>query len=441
MGRVTTSTASTTRGAGRQRFHPAWGVFAVAFVTLLGAAGFRSTPGVLIDPLRDEFGWSRATIGAAVSVNLVLFGLIGPFAAALMARHGLRRVVTVALCTISLGALATTQMTQAWHLILLWGVVVGLGSGCMATVFAATVASRWFVARRGIVTGALTAASATGQLVFLPLLSHLAHSVGWRAVGVVIACSALAVVPLVVLFLRDSPEDVGVAPYGAPEGHVPSVPASNPIGAAFGALRDVRGTPAFWLLFGSFFVCGLSTNGLVQTHFISAAHDHHIDETTAASLLAIIGVFDVIGTVGSGWLTDRVDPRTLLLGYYFFRGASLLVLDPALDAKSAPLLTFMMFYGLDWVATVPPTVALCSSRFGRDRGPVVYGWVFAGHQIGAAVAAWGAGRLRDVTGSYRPAFVIAGICCIVASVAVLRIGGRTDDDVATAPVLVPTPPG
>ena len=407
----------------RGRRHYAWVVFGVAFFTLLAAAGFRSTPGVLIDPLHDEFGWSRGTIGIAVSVNLVLFGLIGPFAAALMSRYGLRRVVATALLTISLGALGTTQMTAPWHLIALWGVVVGLGSGCMATVFAATVASRWFVANRGIVTGMLTAASATGQLIFLPLLSRLATGVGWRWVGVTIALSAAAAIPIVLLLLRDDPADLGLLPYGAPADYVPPTRAVNPIRTAFTALHDVRTSGAFWLLFGSFFICGLSTNGLIQTHFISAAHDHHINETTAASLLAIVGVFDVIGTIGSGWLTDRVDPRRLLFAYYALRGLSLMVLDPALDARNAGLWTFMIFYGLDWVATVPPTVALCSQQFGRERGPVVYGWVFAGHQIGAALMAWGAGSIRDATGSYRPAWIIAGVGCLIAAAGTQRIAG------------------
>jgi len=407
-----------------RRHHYAWVVFGVAFFTLLAAAGFRSTPGVLIDPLHDEFGWSRGTIGLAVSVNLVLFGLIGPFAAALMSRYGLRRVVATALVTISLGALGTTQMTSPWHLIALWGVVVGLGSGCMATVFAATVATRWFVTNRGMVTGTLTAASATGQLIFLPLLSRLANGVGWRWVGVTIALSAAAAVPIVLLLLRDSPADIGLLPYGAPSDYVPPLRTTNPIRSAFAALRDVRTSGAFWLLFGSFFICGLSTNGLIQTHFISAAHDHHIGETTAAGLLAIVGVFDVIGTIGSGWLTDRVDPRRLLFAYYALRGLSLMVLDPALDARNAGLWTFMVFYGLDWVATVPPTVALCSREFGRDRGPVVYGWVFAGHQIGAALMAWGAGSIRDATGSYRPAWIIAGVGCLIAAAGTQRIGGE-----------------
>jgi MFS family permease len=411
-------------------------VFGVAFFTLLAAAGFRSTPGVLIDPLHDEFGWSRGTIGAAVSVNLVLFGLIGPFAAALMSRYGLRRVVATALFTISLGALGTTQMNAPWQLIALWGVVVGIGSGCMATVFAATVATRWFVAQRGVVTGTLTAATATGQLIFLPLLSRLASDVGWRWVGLTVALAASAAIPVVLLFLRDDPSDVGALPYGAPPDYVPPVRTSNPIRTAFHALRDVRTSGAFWLLFGSFFICGLSTNGLIQTHFISAAHDHHIEETTAAGLLALVGVFDVVGTIGSGWLTDRIDPRRLLFAYYALRGMSLMLLDPALSARNAGLWTFMVFYGLDWVATVPPTVALCAQQFGRERGAVVYGWVFAGHQIGAALMAWGAGALRDTTGTYRPAWIVAGVGCLIAAAGTQRIAGDRParETVALAPV-------
>ena len=272
-----------------------------------------------------------------------------------------------------------------------------------------------------MVTGILTAATATGQLIFLPLLSRLADSVGWRWVGFTVAISALSSIPLIVIFLRDEPANKGLLPYGASADYVPAPRTTNPIRSAFSALDDVRTSSTFWLLFGSFFVCGLSTNGLIQTHFISAAHDHHINETTAAGLLALIGVFDIIGTVGSGWLTDRMDPRRLLLAYYALRGLSLMVLDPALTAQSAPLLSFMVFYGLDWVATVPPTVALCSKNFGRDRGPMVYGWVFAGHQLGAALAAWGAGRIRDVTGSYRPAWILAGICCLVAAAGTQRI--------------------
>lgn len=306
----------------------------------------------------------------------------------------------------------------------------------MATVFASTVASRWFVARRGLVLGALTAATASGQLVFLPFLSRLADGMGWRWVGLAIAISALAVVPIVALFLRDNPADVGLLPYGATE--QPPAPSSDrevrPVHAAFSALGDAWRSGTFWLLFGSFFVCGLSTNGLIQTHFISAAHDHHIAAGMAATYLAFIGVFDVIGTIGSGLLTDRYDPRRLLVIYYTFRGLSLLVIDPALAAQGAGLFGFMAFYGLDWVATVPPTVALCINQFGISRGPLVYGWVFAGHQAGAAVAAWGAGEIRDITGSYRPAFIAAGIACIIAAAGVTRIKHHTNQPIPAVAV-------
>ncbi len=402
-----------------------WVVFAAAFVVLLGAAGTRSTPGVLIDPLREEFGWSRATVGLAVSINVLLFGFIGPFAAALQLRYGLRRVTSIALVIIATGAALTTQMTRPWHLYLLWGLVVGTGAGCMATVFASTVASRWFVARRGVVTGVLTAATASGQLVFLPLLTSLAEHHGWRTVGVVVACATAAVVPVVLLFMRNAPADVGLRPYGAPDDFLPTVATGNPVATAFGALRAAWGTGAFWLLWGSFAVCGLSTTGLVQTHFISAAHEHGMSHTQAGTYLALIGGFDIIGTIASGWFTDRYDPRVLLAVYYGLRGLSLFVLDPALASGGGGLFGFMMFYGLDWVATVPPTIALCIEHFGRDRGPVVYGWVFAGHQVGGALAAWGAGALHDSTGSYRPAFVLAGVACVVAALGVrtMRRGG------------------
>lgn len=412
----------------RPRVHYAWVTAVVAFITLVGAAGFRSTPSILIDPLHTEFGWSRSAIGLAVSINVVLFGLIGPFAASLQLRFGLRRVTMSSLTIIALGALATTQMSAPWHLYVLWGVVVGLGSGCMATVFASTVASRWFVRHRGLVTGALTAASASGQLVFLPVLSRLAENLGWRIVGLVIGMCALAVVPLVGAFLRNSPADVGLVPLGASDDYVEPVRTSNPVRIALESLVDAARDRIFWLLWGSFFVCGLSTNGLIGTHFISAAHDHQIVATTAAGYLALIGGFDVLGTIGSGWATDRVDPARLLVAYYLLRGVSLLFLDPAMTATGAGLIGFMVFYGLDWVATVPPTVALCIRRFGSSRGPVVYGWVFAGHQIGAAVAAWGAGLLRDLTGSYEPAFIIAGVGCILAAVGSWPMQQRFRDD-------------
>jgi MFS family permease len=412
----------------RRRVHRAWWVAAVSFVAIVGAAGFRATPGVLITPLQDEFGWSRGTISAAVSVNLLLFGLTAPFAAALMERFGMRRVVSVALALVAAGSGLTVFMRASWQLVLCWGVLVGLGTGSMALAFVATVTGRWFVARRGIVTGVLTAAGATGQLIFLPLLARLATSYGWRSAAVTVTVAALAVIPLVVWLLRDHPSDVGLPPYGATELAPPAPPGRGAAGRAIGALRTASHSGAFWLLVGGFAICGASTNGLIGTHFIPAAHDHGMPETTAAGLLALVGVFDIAGTVASGWLTDRVDSRWLLGGYYLLRGLSLMVLPDLFAASPHPnMLVFILFYGLDWVATVPPTIALCRERFGADAA-VVFGWVFASHQIGAALAATAAGLIRDRLGTYDLAWYGAGGLCLIAallSVQIARPGWRS----------------
>jgi MFS family permease len=412
-------------------------VAAVAFITLLAAAGVRSTPGVLFVPLENEFGWNRATVGAAVSVNLLLFGFVGPFAATLMMRFGLRRVIVAALLTISAGALLTTQIREPWQLVLLWGVVVGLGAGCMATVLAATVAARWFVARRGMVIGVLTAAGATGQLIFLPLLAWLAVTYDWRLVSLTTAVAALAVVPLVLLFLRDWPADVGQLPYGATKDDPPVPPQGNPIANAFAGLQYAAGQRDFWLLALPFFICGLSTSGLIGTHLIPAGVDHGMAEVAAAGLLATIGIFDIIGATSSGWLTDRWDSRKLLFAYYGLRGLSLMLLPLAFSLGSFSMIAFIVFYGLDWIATVPPTVNLATRHFGREQGMIIYGWVFASHQVGAAVAATGAGVIRTVTGDYFLAFVSAGALCLVA--AVLSLGIGRSEEVSTTP-LVPEAP-
>jgi MFS family permease len=396
-------------------------VAGVGFVAIIGAAGFRATPGVLLTPLQDEFGWSRGTISAAVSVNLLLFGLTAPFAAALMDRFGIRRVVAAALTLVAIGSGLTVFMTASWQLILLWGVLVGLGTGSMALVFVATISGRWFVKHRGVVTGVLTAAGATGQLIFLPVLASLAGAHGWRAASLTVTICALAVVPLVVFLIRDYPADIGAAPYGSDTVVVPPAPSVGAARRTLAVLRTASRKSTFWLLVGGFAICGASTNGLIQTHFIPAAHDHGMPETTAASLLALVGLFDIVGTIASGWLTDRYDSRALLGGYYALRGLSLLVLPSLIAATAHPsMLVFIIFYGLDWVATVPPTIALCRQHFGND-GPIVFGWVFASHQFGAALAATGAGLVRDITGEYNPAWVAAGVLCFFAAVMSVRI--------------------
>ncbi len=408
----------------KNRLHPAWLVAGVAFVALVGAAGFRATPSVLIGPLHDEFGWSVGTISAAVSVNLLLYGLTAPFAAALMDKFGIRRVVMVALLLVATGSGLTVFMTASWQLVLCWGVLVGLGTGSMALAFVATVTGRWFVARRGLVTGVLTAGGAAGQLIFLPVLANLTQHGGWRVAALVVSFGALIVVPLVFWRLRDYPADLGVTAYGATDTDIPpTMPAGSAARNALRALRQAARTGRFWLLAGGFAICGATTNGLVGTHFIPAAHDHGVSETTAAGLLALVGLFDIAGTIASGWLTDRVDSRLLLGGYYFLRGLSLLVLPSLFAATVHPnMVIFILFYGLDWVATVPPTVALCREYFGAS-GAVVFGWVFASHQIGAAVAASAAGLLRDQLGTYDWAFYGAGALAIVASLLSLLLLG------------------
>ncbi|MFJ2594555.1 MFS transporter [Streptomyces erythrochromogenes] len=413
--------APSPRRAGR--VHRAWYVAAVAFVTIIGAAGFASLPGLLIEPLHEEFGWSRGTIGVAVSVNLALYGITAPFAAALMDRFGIRRVVAVALTVIAGGAVATVWMTEPWQLVLCWGVLVGLGSGSMALAFAATVTGRWFTARRGLVTGILTAAGASGQLVFLPLLAWLVDRHGWRPATVTVAVAALAVVPFVWLLLRDHPADVGLAPYGGTYAPRPA-PAVGAAGRALKVLADAARTGPFWLLAGTFAICGASTNGLVRTHFVPAAHDHGMPVTAAAGLLAVIGVFDVVGTIASGWFTDRFESRRLLAVYYALRGVSLLFL-PILLAPSVrpPLIFFIVFYGLDWVATVPPTIALCREHYGDD-GAIVFGWVLASHQIGAAVVAFLGGLARDLTGSYDVVWYASGGLCAMAALMAMVIRRR-----------------
>jgi predicted MFS family arabinose efflux permease len=419
----------------RTRFvHPGWIVAAVAFLALIGAAGFRAAPSALMVPLEGEFGWSRSELSIAVSVNLLLYGLTAPFAAALMNRFGLRRVTTVALLLVSAGAALSIFATASWMLVATWGILIGLGTGSMALVFAATVADNWFIKRRGLVVGILTAGGATGQLVFLPLIAQLVETNGWRTATLLVAGAALAVVPLVLIFIRNRPEDLDVTPFGAPENWVPTPRETGNAGKrALAVLARAAKQRTFWALVAGFAICGATTNGLVGTHFIPSAHDHGMQETVAAGLLAVVGIFDIVGTIASGWLTDRVNPRILLAIYYAGRGVGLLVLPFLLEATiQPPIIVFVVIYGLDWVATVPPTVAICRELFGAD-GPIVFGWVFAAHQVGAAIAASTAGFIRDATGEYTIAWFGAAGLCIVAAVVSISISRRAAPSAAPPP--------
>jgi MFS family permease len=407
----------------RRNIHYGWVMVGVTFLTALITAGTVGAPGVFIVPLQQEFGWTTAEISSALSIRFILFGLMAPFAAALMNRYGLRNVTLSALLIVACALIASLAMTKVWHLLLLWGIVIGIGTGMTALVLGATVAARWFNARRGLVVGILTASTATGQLVFLPLLASITEHLGWR-IALSLICAMLGVAALAVLMLmRDRPGDLGLRPFGD-KGTEPlpaPPPANAPImAAALGALADASKTRTFWILFATFFICGASTNGLVQVHLIPMCLDFGIPQVQAAGLLAAMGVFDFFGTIVSGWLSDRYDNRWLLFWYYGLRGLSLLML-PFTDFSFYGLSLFAMFYGLDWIATVPPTVRLTAQRFGAERANLVFGWVFAGHQAGAAFAAFGAGLSRTVLASYLPAFFIAGALCVVASLIVLGI--------------------
>ncbi|KQP50646.1 MFS transporter [Methylobacterium sp. Leaf111] len=418
-------------GLARRGVHYGWAVAAVTFLTMLVTAGAVGAPGVLILPLQKEFGWDTATIGSALAVRLVLFGLMGPFAAALMNRYGPRRIVLLALALIAGGLLASLGMTRVWQLVLLWGVVVGIGTGLTALVLGATVATRWFSRSRGLVVGLLTASSATGQLVVLPLLAALTEALGWRAALLVICALLLAAGLGVLALMRDRPEDLGLAPYGETRPLAPPAMPGPSANGALSALRDAAGTRVFWVLFATFFICGASTNGLIQTHFIPLCADYGIGPVQGASVLAAMGVFDFIGTVASGWLSDRYDNRWLLFWYYGLRGLSLMFL-PFSDFSFVGLSLFAVFYGLDWIATVPPTVRLTAARFGRERANLVFGWVFAGHQLGAATIAYGAGLSRTELASYLPAFFAAGALCLAAAALILTLGRPAPQGVPAA---------
>jgi MFS family permease len=407
----------------KRNIHYGWAMVALTFFTALISAGAVGAPGVFIVPLQHEFGWSTAEISSALSIRFVLFGLMAPFAAALLNRYGLRNVTLLAQVVVISALVVSLAMTQVWHLVALWGVVIGIGTGMTALVLGATVATRWFAERRGLVIGMLTASTATGQLVFLPLLAKITDQYGWR-IGLALMCVLLCVSAIAVLLvMRDRPSDLGLRPFGDTGTEpLPAPPANTaPImAAALGTLRDASKSSVFWILFATFFICGASTNGLVQVHLIPMCLDFGIPQVQAASLLAAMGIFDFFGTIFSGWLSDRYDNRWLLFWYYGLRGLSLVLL-PFTDFSFYGLSLFAMFYGLDWIATVPPTVRLTAQRFGPERANLVFGWIFAGHQLGAGTAAFGAGLSRTLLASYLPAFFIAGALCLVAALLAISI--------------------
>lgn len=397
----------------------AWVVVGVTFVALLAAAGLRAAPAVLMRPVELHFGWDRATVSTTAAIGILLYGLVGPFAAALMQTFGLKRTMLAGLALMGLSTFASLWMTEPWHYLITWGVVSGVGSGAVASVLGAAVVNRWFAERQGLVMGLLSAATATGSLVFLPAMAWLSSEGAWRPVVWVVALAMLALIPVVWLFMPESPAAIGQRRYGEAGDTPPPAPTgkASPMLAIHALMRGSK-QPMFWLLFGTFFVCGLTTNGLIGTHFIAFCGDRGIAPVAAAGLLSMMGIFDLIGTTASGWLTDRYDPKKLLVIYYAFRGLSLIAL-PFIQFDAVSLTVFAIFYGLDWIATVPPTMKLSNQAFGERDGPIMFGWVLVGHQLGAALAAYGAGATRQAYGDYMPAFVVAGAFGVLAGAAML----------------------
>jgi predicted MFS family arabinose efflux permease len=405
-------------------------VVAVTFLALLVSAGLRATPGVLLQPLQLQFGWDRATISFGAAVGIFLYGLVGPFAAALMVTIGIRRTMLGGLALMAASTFVSLWMQAPWQYVLTWGVFSGIGSGAVASVLGAAVVNRWFATRQGFIMGLLSASTATGSLIFLPFLAWLSAQFTWRPVVLTVSLACLILIPIVALVVPEHPGDIGTRRFGEAEGSAPPPPMkqARTAGLAIQVLFRAARRPVFWLLFGTFFICGLTTNGLVGTHMIAFCGDHGVAPVAAAGLLSMMGFFDLFGTTASGWLTDRYDPRLLLIVYYGLRGLSLMAL-PFISFDTTNLTVFAVFYGLDWIATVPPTVKLANRAFGERDAPIVFGWIQTGHQLGAAAAAFGAGLIRQQSGTYMPAFVAAGAMGVVAA-GVLLMSLRAPQSVA-----------
>jgi sugar phosphate permease len=418
------------------RLHYAWIIVALTFVATVMIAGVRATPTVLIVPFEQEFHWSRATISFAIGINLLLYGAVGPFAAAVIDRFGARRTISLALAVTAASVALTPAMTETWQLVALWGVVVGLSTGFVGAYLAAFIAARWFAAREGLVVGILTAGYAAGQLVFLPTMAALATNAGWRIATLVLVAAVVALLPVIAVLMRDRPEDLGLARWGHRGPPRPAArPAGNPVAAAFSALASGARSRDFWLIAGGYFACGATTNGLLGTHLIPACIDHGLSEVAGASLLAATGVFALLGGTLSGWLSDRCDNRILLCCYYGFRGLALIYLPFALDMSFYGLTLFSVVYGLDWIASAPPTVRLLTGVVGSERIGIMVAWITVIHQIGSAAAAYFAGVLRIAFGTYFEAFILSGMLLVTVAVMVLFISAGRDREPEAAPVI------
>jgi MFS family permease len=417
----------------RRGVHYAWLVAAATFVALMVSAAIRALPGVLILPFEAEFGWQRDWITIGVAINILLYGISGPIVGRWMDSKGPRGVTLVAVALLLLGGFSTLTITQVWQFDLYWGLLVGAGAGGIAMVLVASVVSRWFDTRRGLVTGILGVAVSTGQIIFIPVVMWLSVVAGWRA-GVLVAMGLLAfvVLPLLVLVFRDDPQQVGLRRFGATDARAVADAPAGPPGEAT-PMRRVLRTLDFWWLAGGFFICGYTTNGLMGTHFISHATEHGIAEVTAAGLFGLMGGLNILGTIGSGMLCDRVQNRRVVLAsFYFFRGGSLLVL-PFISDSASLLAVFSILYGLSWYATAPANQLLIADIFGRRSVGQIYGWVFFSHQVGGALAAYLGGITHVWFGDYQVAFISAGLLGLTAAGLSLQVREGQQRDVAVEP--------
>lgn len=371
--------------------HYAWIVVAVTALTLLVGAGVRAAPGVLIKPLEAEFGWSRAEISLAVAISILAFGLAAPLAGSLIDRFGPRLVMLGGAALTAVGLVPLLVMRELWQMRLFWGLVTSAGTGAVSGALGATVAMRRFKKHREVIIGLFGAATSAGQLVFLPLLVALTVTGGWRSAIGLLAAATVALLLPIGLLMRNRPADVGLRPLGD-DGDEPTA-SERAEEARRTPLRAALRTRDFWLLAGSFFICGYTTNGLIGTHLIPHAVEHRFTEVTAANAVALMGAMNVVGTLLSGWLTDRFDNRRLLATYYTFRALSIAALPLVLEVPQ--LFLFAVVYGLDWIATVPPTANLTAAIYGRASVGTLYGWIFFSHMVGAALAAYAGVRVAS----------------------------------------------
>lgn len=411
----------------RKQIFYGWIVVAVTIPVLMVTAGIRSAPGAWLETMQNDLGWSTAALSFAAALGLLIYGFSGPISGNLMKRIGVRGVTVLAMVLCSASMLLSSVVQTQWQLNFFFGFFSGLATGLVASVLGATVANRWFVKNRGLVIGMMGAAVSAGQLVFYPLLTMWAVNMGWRPAALILAGIAAVMIIPVLIFMRDDPSDMDLEPLGYVKPHEDAKVVDE---VDDNVMRRALRSPDFWILCITFYICGATSNGLIGVHFIPHAVEHGFTEQYAAWALAFMGLFNFIGTIASGWLTDRFDPRKLLLIYYGFRGVSLFFLPFVHDTLG--IIAFSVLFGLDYIATVPPTIALAADAFGRKNVGIVYGWIFAAHQVGAAVAAWAAGLARDSFGDYNLAFYVAGMMAVLGGVMALIIHKSKSKDIAVS---------